>query len=92
MRFSLRYGFILLTLLILSDSFSFVFAQSMYDFKGKDTNISPLYPHSSSKKSSGISNDYQSKGYQSKGSRSKDSQNIKYPSKIRFRYLTGTYS
>ena len=59
----------------------------MYDFKGKDTNISPLYPHSSSKKSSGISNDYQSKG-----SRSKDSQNIKYPSKIRFRHLTGTYS
>jgi len=64
----------------------------MYDFKGKDTNISPLYPHSSSKKSSGISNDYQSKGSRSKGSRSKDSQNIKYPSKIRFRYLTGTYS
>jgi len=64
----------------------------MYDFKGKDTNISPLYPHSSSKKSSGISNDYQSKGSRSKGSRSKDSQNIKYPSKIRFRHLTGTYS
>ena len=64
----------------------------MYDFKGKDTNISPLYPHSSSKKSSGISNDYQSKGSRSKGSRSKDSQNIKYPSKIRFRYLRGTYS
>ena len=88
----MRYGFVLLTLLILSDSFSLVFAQSMYDFKGKDTNISPLYPHSSSKKSSGISNDYQSKGSRSKGSRSKDSQNIKYPSKIRFRYLTGTYS
>ena len=85
--FYLKFGIVLFTLLILSNNFSFVFAQSMYDFKGKDTNISPLYPHSSSKKSSGISNDYQSKG-----SRSKGSQNIKYPSKIRFRYLTGTYS
>ena len=85
--FYLKFGIVLFTLLILSNSFSFVFAQSKYDFKGKNTNISPLYPHSSSKKSSGISNDYQSKG-----SRSKGSQNIKYPSKIRFRYLTGTYS
>ena len=60
----------------------------MWDFKGKSTNISPLYPHHpGSKKSSGISNDYQSKGSQSKGY-----QNIKYPSKIRFRYLTGTYT
>ena len=90
--FYLKFGIVLFTLLILSNNFSFVFAQSMYDFKGKDTNISPLYPHSSSKKSSGISNEYQSKGSRSKGSRSKDSQNIKYPSKIRFRYLTGTYS
>jgi len=79
----LRYGFVLLTLLILSDSFSFVFAQSMYDFKGKSTNISPLYPHhTGSKKSPVISKDYQSKDY----------QNIKYPSKIRFRYLSGTYT
>jgi len=86
--FYLRYGFVLLTLLILSDSFSLVFAQSMWDFKGKSTNISPLYPHhTGSKKSPVISKDYQSKGYQSK-----DYQNIKYPSKIRFRYLTGTYS
>ena len=90
--FYLKFGIVLFTLLILSNSFSFVFAKSMFDFKGKSTNISPLYPHSSSKKSSGISNDYQSKGSQSKGSRSKDSQNIKYPSKIRFRHLTGTYS
>ena len=60
----------------------------MWDFKGKSTNISPLYPHhTGSKKSPVISKDYQSKGYQSKGY-----QNIKYPSKIRFRYLTGTYS
>jgi len=86
--FYLRYGFVLLTLLILSDSFSLVFAQSMWDFKGKSTNISPLYPHhTGSKKSSVISKDYQSKGYQSK-----DYQNIKYPSKIRFRYLSGTYT
>jgi hypothetical protein len=60
----------------------------MFDFKGKSTNISPLYPHhTGSKKSSVISKDYQSKGYQSK-----DYQNIKYPSKIRFRYLSGTYT
>jgi len=84
----LRYGFILLILLILSDSFSFVFAQSMYDFKGKRTNISPqsdsrqLYPRTGSKKSSVISKDYQSKDY----------QKIKYPSKIRFRNLSGTYT
>jgi len=84
----LRYGFVLLTLLILSDSFSLVFAQSMWDFKGKNTNISPLYPHhTGSKKSSVISRDYLSRGYQSK-----DYQNIKYPSKIRFRYLSGTYT
>ena len=60
----------------------------MWDFKGKSTNISPLYPHhTGSKKSPVISKDYLSKGYQSK-----DYQNIKYPSKIRFRYLSGTYT
>ena len=73
----MRYGFVLLTLLILSDSFSFVFAQSMYDFKGKSTNISPLHYEYRSKKSSVISKDY---------------QKIKYPSKIRFRYLYGTFN
>ena len=88
----MRYGILLLTLIILSDSFSFVFAQSLYDFKGKRTNISPLYPNINypninSKKSSVISKDYQSKGYQSK-----DYQKIKYPSKIRFRNLSGTYT
>jgi len=83
----LRYGILLLTLIILSDSFSFVFAQSLFDFKGKSTNISPLYPHTGSKKSTVISKDYQSKGYQSK-----DYQKIKYPSKIRFRHLTGSYT
>jgi len=91
--FYLRYGFVLLTLLILSDSFSLAFAQSMWDFKGKSTNISPLYPHhTGSKKSSVRSRDSQSRGSQSKGSQSKGYQNIKYPSKIRFRYLTGTYT
>jgi len=83
----LRYGFILLILLILSDSFSFVFAQSMYDFKRKGTNISPLYPHTGLKRPSVISKDYQSKDYQSK-----DYQKIKFPPKIRFRYLSGTYT
>jgi len=96
--FYLRYGFVLLTLLILSDSFSLAFAQSMWDFKGKSTNISPLYPHhTGSKKSSVISRDYQSRDYQSrdsqsKGSQSKGYQKIKFPPKIRFRYLSGTYT
>jgi hypothetical protein len=52
----------------------------MWDFKGKSTNISPLYPNNPnkiSKKPSVISGDY---------------QNIKSPSKIRFRYLSGTYT
>ena len=35
----LRYGIVLLTLLILSDSFSLVLAQSIYDFKRKGTNV-----------------------------------------------------
>jgi hypothetical protein len=64
----------------------------MWDFKGKSTNISPLYPHAGSKKSSVRSRDSQSRGSPSKGSQSKGYQNIKYPSKIRFRYLTGTYT
>ena len=67
----LRYGIVLLTLLILSDSFSFVFAQrakTKYDFEGKSTNISPLYPHhTGSKKSSVRSRDSQSRDSQSKG-------------------------
>jgi hypothetical protein len=59
----------------------------MYDFKRKGTNISPLYPRTGLKKPSVISEDYQSKDYQSK-----DYQKIKYPSKIRFRNLSGTYT
>ena len=64
----------------------------MYDFKGKRTNISPLYPHRGLKKPSVISEDYQSEDYQSKDYQSKDYQKIKYPSKIRFRNLSGTYT
>ena len=69
----------------------------MYDFKGKRTNISPLYPRTGLKRPSVISEDYeskdyQSKDYQSKDYQSKDYQKIKYPSKIRFRNLSGTYT
>jgi hypothetical protein len=35
----LRYGFVLLTLFILSNSFSLVLAQSIYQFKEKSTNV-----------------------------------------------------
>ena len=81
----MRYGILLLTLFILSDSFSFVFAQSMYDFKGKSTNISPGRMHTESKKSMDT--------YSKKSSViSEDYQKIKFPPKIRFRYLSGTYT
>jgi len=73
----LRYGILLLTLIILSDSFSLVFAQSMFDFKGKKTNISPLHDEYRSRKTSVIS---------------EDDQKIKFPPKIRFRHLSGTYT
>ena len=36
----MRYGILLLTLFILSDSFSLVLAQSIYQFKGRGTNVS----------------------------------------------------
>ena len=73
----MRYGILLLTLIILSDSFSFVFAQSVYDFKGKKTNISPLHDEYRSRETSVIS---------------EDDQKIKFPPKIRFRHLSGTYT
>jgi len=73
----LRFGIVLLTLIILSDSFSLVFAQSMYDFKGKKTNISPLHDEYRTRKTSIIS---------------EDDQKIKFPPKIRFRHLSGTYT
>ena len=87
----MRYVFILLTLLILSDSFSFVFAQSMYKFKGKSTNISPLRPNSLLKKST--PNSFLKKPkIISKNNQNTNYQNIKFPPKIRFRHLTGSYT
>ena len=81
----MRYGILLLTLIILSDSFSFVFAQSLFDFKGKSTNISPGRMHTESKKSMDP--------YSEKSSViSEDYQKIKFPPKIRFRHLSGTYT
>ena len=49
----------------------------MYDFKGKDTNISPLHDEYRTRKTSVIS---------------EDDQKIKFPPKIRFRHLSGTYT
>ena len=97
----MRYGILLLTLFILSDSFSFVFAQSIYDFKGKSTNISPFrmgtYSDESmdtySDKPMGTYTDKPRPRYRDKSSvRSKDYQKIKFPPKIRFRHLSGTYT
>jgi len=89
----LRYGFVLLTLFILSDSFSFVFAQSIYDFKGKSTNISPGRMDTDSKKSMDTYSGESMDTYSRKSSViSKDYQKIKFPPKIRFRHLSGTYT
>ena len=49
----------------------------MYDFKGKKTNISPLHDEYRTRKTSVISEDDQKK---------------KFPPKIRFRHLSGTYT
>ena len=73
----MRYGILLLTLIILSDSFSSVFAQSMYQFKRKDSNVRSRNMDTYTNKSSVIS---------------EDSQNIKSTPKIRFRYLYGTFN
>jgi len=89
----LRYGILLLTLFILSDSFSLVFAQSMYDFKGKSTNINPGRMGTDSKKSMDTYSGESMDTYSRKSSViSKDYQKIKFPPKIRFRYLSGTYT
>ena len=113
----MRYGILLLTLFILSDSFSFVFAQSIYDFKGKSTNIDPYRMGTYSDESMdtysdesmdtytdkpmgtykdkpmGTYTDKPRRRYTDKSSvRSKDYQKIKFPPKIRFRYLSGTYT
>jgi len=73
----LRYGILLLTLIILSDSFSLVLAQSMYEFKTRGTNVSQHNMVKYSNESPIIS---------------EDSQNIKLTPKIRFRYLYGTFN
>ena len=73
----LRCRFVTLTLIILINSFCLVFAQSMYDFKGKKTNVRPYEMDTNSKKQSNIS---------------VTRQNIKLNPKIRFRYLYGTYN
>ena len=89
----MRYGILLLTLFILSDSFSLVFAQSMYDFKGKSTNISPGRMGTDSKKSMDTYSGESMDTYSRKSSViSKDYQKIKFPPKIRFRSLSGTYT
>jgi len=89
----LRYGILLLTLFILSDSFSLVFAQSMYDFKGKSTNISPGRMGTDSKKSMDTYSEKSMDTYSRKSSViSEDYQKIKFPPKIRFRHLSGTYT
>ena len=91
--FYLRYGFVLLTLLILSDSFSPAFAQSMWDFKGKSTNISPERMQTESKKSMDTYSGESMDTYSRKSSViSEDYQKIRFPPKIRFRYLSGTYT
>ena len=57
----------------------------MYKFKGKSTNISPGRMHTESKKSMDT--------YSKKSSViSEDYQKIKFPPKIRFRHLSGTYT
>ena len=89
----MRYGILLLTLFILSDSFSLVFAQSMYDFKGKSTNINPGRMGTDSKKSMDTYSEKSMDTYSRKSSViSKDYQKIKFPPKIRFRSLSGTYT
>ena len=89
----MRYGILLLTLFILSDSFSLVFAQSIYDFKGKSSNISPGRMSIDSEKSMDTYSGESMDTYSRKSSViSEDYQKIKFPPKIRFRYLSGTYT
>ena len=87
----MRYGILLLTLFILSDSFSFVFAQRK--FKGKSTNISPGRFDLDSKKSIDTYSETSMDTYSDKSSViSGGYQKIGSPPKIRFRYLSGTYT
>ena len=65
----------------------------MYDFKGKSTNISPGRMGTDSKKSMDTYSEKSMDTYSRKSSViSKDYQKIKFPPKIRFRHLSGTYT
>jgi hypothetical protein len=65
----------------------------MYDFKGKSTNISPGRTQTESKKSMDTYSGESMDTYSRKSSViSKDYQKIKFPPKIRFRHLSGTYT
>jgi hypothetical protein len=65
----------------------------MYDFKGKSTNISPGRIHTESKKSMDTYSGESMDTYSRKSSViSEDYQKIKFPPKIRFRHLSGTYT
>jgi hypothetical protein len=65
----------------------------MYDFKGKSTNISPGRMHTESKKSMDTYSGESMDTYSRKSSViSEDYQKIKFPPKIRFRHLSGTYT
>ena len=65
----------------------------MYDFKGKSTNISPGRMQTESKKSMDTYSGESMDTYSRKSSViSKDYQKIKFPPKIRFRHLSGTYT
>jgi len=65
----------------------------MYDFKGKSTNISPGRTQTESKKSMDTYSGESMDTYSRKSSViSEDDQKIKFPPKIRFRHLSGTYT
>ncbi|SVE46669.1 uncharacterized protein METZ01_LOCUS499523, partial [marine metagenome] len=65
----------------------------MYKFKGKSTNISPGRMGTYSEKSMDTYSGESTDTYSEKSSvKSKDYQNIKFPPKIRFRHLSGTYT
>ena len=65
----------------------------MYEFKGKSTNISPGRIDTDSKKSMDTYSGESMDTYSRKSSViSRDYQKIKFPPKIRFRHLSGTYT
>ena len=75
----LRYGIVLLTLLILSDSFSFVLAISIYDYKRKSSStVRPFSTDTPEKNRFSII--------------SGGSPYLKLNPNMKFRYLSGTYT